>query len=70
MLRQIIIYIILIYDAFIVAIIIKKLFSIPGNKKLMNQLKKHQEKRKEKPRRYYILHGLLFLLGFIYLCLC
>ena len=66
MLRQMIIYIILIYDVFVVAFIIKKLFSIPGNKKLLNQ----QEKRKEKSKVYYILHATLFLSGVIYLCFC
>ena len=65
MLRQMIIYIILIYDVFVVAFIIKKLFSIPGNKKLLNQ-----EKRKEKSKVYYILHATLFLSGVIYLCFC
>lgn len=70
MLRQMIIYIILIYDVFIVAFIIKKLFSIPGNKKLINQYKKQKEKRKGKSPVYYILLGALFLLGLIYLCFC
>ena len=70
MLRQMIIYIILIYDVFIVAFIIKKLFSIPGNKKLLNQFKKQQEKCKEKSKVYYVLHATLFLLGLIYLCFC
>lgn len=70
MLRQIIIYIILTYDVIVVAFIMKKLFSIPGNKKLLNQYKKQQEKRKEKSKVYYVLHAILFLLGLIYLCFC
>ena len=70
MLRQIIIYIILTYDVIVVAFIMKKLFSIPGNKKLLNQFKKQQEKRKEKSKAYYVFHAILFLLGLIYLCFC
>lgn len=70
MLRQVLIYIILIYDLFLVALIIKKLFTIPGNKKLLSQYKKQQEKGKEKSPGYYILLGALFLLGLLYLCFC
>lgn len=67
MYRQFIVYGIMIYDVLLVAYIIKELYTIPGNKKLLNQYKKRLEKKKNK-KAIYIVNTILFLCGLIYLC--